>query len=159
MTSHLMRAATAPASLWDRLGLAVSGVCAVHCLLLPVTLSVLPLWPIAAAFEAWLHPLLALLLVPTTVLAAHEGYRQHRRLHIAVLLGAGLAVVIAAVALGRGGVSEFAEAGLMLAGSALLLTGHWRNWRADRCCDAAEACPRHVEDDHVHEDSAPALAG
>jgi len=29
---------------WDRLGIGLSALCAVHCLLTPVVLSLLPLW-------------------------------------------------------------------------------------------------------------------
>ncbi len=135
-------------SRWDRLGIAVSGVCVAHCLLLPALVSMLPLWPTAAAVHGWLHPVFALVLVPTTVLAAASGYRKHGQRRIVALLGVGLLVILVAGVLGHAAPGAFAETAVTLGGSGLLITGHWRNWQADRCCDDATACTAHQGHDH-----------
>lgn len=137
---------------WDRLGLALSGACVLHCLLVPVAISLLPLWPAVVAAHVWLHPVFALLLVPTTVLAARGGLRRHRRRHVAGLLGAGLALLLVAAGLGLAVPSLWFEVALPLLGSALLIAGHVSNWRADRCCAVADACPDHLAASHVHAD-------
>ncbi len=144
--------AAAPAlkpSRWDRIGLAVSSVCVAHCLLLPVLVSTLPLWPLAEALHGWLHPVFALLLVPTTVAAAVYGYRKHGRWGIVALLGVGLLVILVAGVLGHAAPGAFAETSVTLGGSGLLVAGHWRNWHADRCCDEATACTAHETHDHT----------
>jgi len=133
----------------DRLGVLLSGVCMVHCLLLPVMLSTLPLWPAAAAWHRWLHPVFALILIPTTMVAAVAGYRKHGRRRIVGVLGVGLAVILSAGVLGHAMPGAAVETGLTVAGSVLLIAGHWRNWRADRCCKVATACPAHTP--HAHE--------
>ena len=135
---------------WDRLGLAFSGACLLHCLLVPVAISLVPLWPALAAAHVWVHPVLALVLVPTTVLAARGGFRRHRRRHVAVLLGAGLAVLLLAAGLGLIFPNVWFEVALPLLGSALLIAGHLRNWQADRCCAEADACPDHLGPAHTH---------
>ncbi len=120
--------------LWDRVGISVSGICLVHCLLLPVALAALPLWPVFATVHAWLHPVFALLLVPTTLLALVGSYRQHRQNDIVVLLGAGLVLILVAGFLGHEAPGALTETVLTVLGSGLLITGHWRNWRARRTC-------------------------
>lgn len=126
----------------------MSGLCVVHCLVLPVVVSLLPLWPAVAALDAWVHPFFALLLVPTTLLAAASGLRQHRQRRIAGWLGAGLVIVLAASGLGLLGLEDTYEAGFTLLGGGLLISGHWRNWQANRCCEEAVACPGHTDHDH-----------
>lgn len=148
MSNGSIPALSATPSLADRIGLVVSGVCVVHCLLVPVVLATLPLWPLASVLHGWLHPVIALILVPTTLVATVSGYRKHRRKRIVALLMLGLAVVLAAGGWGFVHPGAVVETAMTLAGSGLLVTGHWRNWRADRCCDEAVACTTHTDHDH-----------
>lgn len=116
-------------TLWDRIGIGVSGLCAVHCLLMPLALAALPLWPAAYALHEWLHPALAALLVPVTVLAMRNGLREGGGRPAATLLGVGLGLVLAAWLI-HDAVGEPGEVAMTLSGSALLITGHWLNWRS-----------------------------
>jgi hypothetical protein len=118
----------------DRVGISLSGICVVHCLLLPVALAALPLWPVLETAHAWLHPVFAVLLLPTTLAAMAHGYRRHRRNDIAGLLGAGLVLILGAGFLGHAMPGAFTETALTVLGSALLITGHWRNWRTNAAC-------------------------
>ena len=86
MSNPSTAALAAKPGLADRLGLVVSGACVVHCLLVPVVIATLPLWPLADVLHGWLHPVVALILVPTTLVAAVSGYRKHSRKRIAALL-------------------------------------------------------------------------
>lgn len=126
--------AEATPSLWDRIGIGVSGLCLVHCLFVPIVLALLPLWPLAEVVHAWLHPVFAVLLVPTTLLAMRSGFRQHRAWHVQGLLGGGLVVILAAGVLGHAMPGAFSETLVTLVGSVLLITGHWRNWRLCASC-------------------------
>ncbi len=119
-------------SAWDRLGVLLSGLCAVHCLLMPLLLVALPLWHGAHALhDAW-HPVAAVLLVPVTLRATHRGGGPRS----ARLLRSGLAIVwlglLAHVLLG-----EIAGVGLTLVGSLLLIAGHGCNLR----CSCPSARP------------------
>ncbi|GIV57095.1 MerC domain-containing protein [Rhodocaloribacter litoris] len=128
--------ATLPARppFWDRLGIGISGLCMIHCLLLPVVLALAPLWPMAEELHAWLHPVFALLLVPTTLLALVHGYRRHRNRRIAMWLVAGLVIVLVAGVLGHEMPGAFAETSITVTGSVVLIAAHWRNWRAGAAC-------------------------
>lgn len=125
------------AAVWDRVGVSLSGICVAHCLALPVLLASVPLWPFADRLHAWLHPVFAVLLVPTTAAAAWYGWREHRQQPVLWLFGAGLMVILAAGAVGHDVPGGTVETSLTLAGSALLVTGHWRNWRTCRQCRMA----------------------
>lgn len=74
----------------DRLGIAASLACAIHCLIAPFLLLVLPV-----AGTAWSHPVvhwvLAALVIPLAIFVIFRGARQHKR-YIAMVfavLGAG----------------------------------------------------------------------
>ena len=117
-------------SLWDRLGIGLSGLCAVHCLLTSIVLATLPLWSIAFTLDAWVHPIFAALLIPTTLLALRRAVRHGHPRSVAASMGVGLVLVLVALAAGHGGgAGAWAEAGITFVGSSLLITGHWRNWR------------------------------
>ena len=117
---------------WDRLGIGLSGLCAVHCLLTPVVLSLLPLWPTLQAVNAWVHPTLLVLILPV-VLGALRRARRTGRVATAVLLGSGFLVLVGA----WWGHDMWGAAGERIgtvAGSTLLIAGHVQNWRRHRAC-------------------------
>jgi hypothetical protein len=135
----------------DRIGVVLSGACLVHCLVLPLVLPLL-----ATASDAAEHPLvhlaLALLIIPTTLWAAWHGYQHHRNVAISGLLVAGGVVISVALLLGeqlgaaahlRG---ETAETILTVAGSVMLVSGHWRNWQHER--SAARDARHHAQHKH-----------
>jgi len=110
--------------LWDYLGMGISGLCAVHCLFFPVSIALLPLFPVAESLHDWTHPVLFILIVPTVVFAL-----RGRRLtgHIGLYLLSGLLTVGLAWMMHEW-LGNWGEAGLTLAGSALLIRGHWINF-------------------------------
>ena len=87
------------------------------------------LWPVAFDPDAWLHPIFAALLIPTTLMAIRLAMRRRHARHIPLLLGGGLILVLAAMGIGEvAGVAS--EAAVTVLGSSLMITGHWRNGRA-----------------------------
>ena len=120
-------------SLWDRLGISLSGLCAAHCVLTSLALAVMPLWSLVEGVHEWLHPAFVVLLIPTTVLALRRARRHRHARQVSLLLGGGMLLVLAA--LGVGAVSgPLAEAAVMFVGSLVLIAGHWRNSRACASC-------------------------
>ncbi|NBB86304.1 MAG: MerC family mercury resistance protein [Bacteroidetes bacterium] len=117
---------------WDRLGIGLSGLCAVHCLLTPVTLSLLPLWPTLQAVNAWVHPTLLVLLLPV-VMGALRRTRRTGHMATAALLGIGFLVLVGAW-LGHDAWGGTGERIGTIAGSALLIAGHAQNWHRHRAC-------------------------
>ncbi len=120
---------------WDRIGISVSGICLVHCLTLPIILATAPLWPMGDVLHAWLHPVFAVLLVPTTIFAGLHGWRHHQNRGILVHLMLGLIVVLAAGVLGHKAPGASTETITTITGSIILVSGHWRNWRSGAVCN------------------------
>ncbi len=124
--------------LLDRIGIGLSGLCMLHCLLMPLAIATLPLWGIALHAHELVHPVFAAVLIPVTGLAARTSMRSFPRERlIPVLMVSGLVVILLAFGL-HGPLGEMAEAVLTLIGSSLLIAGHVLNWRA-RARDGA-AC-------------------
>lgn len=115
-----------PLTLTDRIGIALSGLCAVHCLVLPLAL---PFLGTLASFlhSEWTHAILAALIVPTVVYTSWRGYKHHGKQEVVWLLSIGALAVLLAIAAGERGAGEHIEMAVTTLGSALLITGHWQN--------------------------------
>lgn len=136
-------------TLADRLGIGASVVCLVHCLALPFVLTGAAAWG-AHGHEVF-HVIVAAISIPLAMGAAWPGYREHRdRGVLALLVGGalvfGLGVVFHDV------LGELAALAMSLAGSALLFSGHLRNYRRRSMC-ASHALPHHTA--HHHGNGAP----
>lgn len=110
---------------WDRIGIFLSGLCVIHCLFFPVVIALLPLWPVAESIHAWIHPILFLLIAPTVYFAVRFDNVPNR---IPQFLFTGLAVIALAWLL-HDWLGLLAESVVTLGGSALLVAGHWLNYR------------------------------
>lgn len=119
---------------FDQFAIALSAICIVHCLAVPVVVAVLPIAAISFGENEHFHGLMLWLVVPTSVVGFGLGYRLHRIAGI-VALGAIGVIVLAAVAVyGHSSWSETAEVIVSVGGSLLLAAGHWLNFRAVRRC-------------------------
>lgn len=117
--------------LWDRFGIGVSGICAIHCLLFPVIISILPLWSFAPVLHEWAHPVFLVMLIPIVFFASR---RSHYDGKITTLLVTGFLVVLIAWVMGHLWFGYLFETVGTLAGSTLLIAGHWMNYRHHRTC-------------------------
>lgn len=117
---------------WDRIGLLLSGLCAIHCLVTPLLILSLPL--LAEKFASpWVHIVMALFVVPVGLFAFWSGYRHHQKNHILALGFAGLAL-IGSAAVGPHLWFGFLGDDLMtVIGSGLLICAHLLNRRACQC--------------------------
>jgi hypothetical protein len=102
---------------------------------MPVALSLLPLWPTLHAVNAWIHPALLVLILPVVV-GALRRTRRTGHMATAALLGIGFLVLVGAW-LGHDVWRSGGERLGTVAGSALLISGHIRNWRGHRTCTDA----------------------
>lgn len=77
----------------DRIGVAASVLCAIHCGLAPVLLLALP-----AFGKVWAHPashaLVAIFIVPLAIFSIRKGYQKHRRRWVAFVAGTGILCVL-----------------------------------------------------------------
>ena len=129
-----MTSEPAPPVFWDRIGISLSGLCMVHCMVMPVVLAAVPLWSMADTLHDWLHPVLLILLVPISAIALGSTRGKPQAKSIRVLLGVGLFIIALASFLGHEAVNPFVETTFTLLGSSLLITGHRRNERICRRC-------------------------
>ena len=125
------------ASLLDASAIGLSGLCLVHCLLLPVAAAAL-LPALAAASEAeWVHRLFVALALPLAGLALWRAHRQ-RPLPwpLLALAATGLTGLVAGA---LGWPDHALETPLTVLGSVLLASAHVWNWRRrphPPCADA-----------------------
>ena len=109
----------------DKLGIMLSGFCAVHCLLFSAAIALLPLLPVSASVHAWTHPIFFVLIVPTVIYALRKSTAS---LRVVLPLVSGT-IVVGIAWIWHGPDRPFLEAGLTLVGSMLLIWGHWINYR------------------------------
>jgi hypothetical protein len=113
---------------WDRVGIGLSGICAIHCLLVPVVVSLIPLWPAFEEFHGYTHLIFFLAIAPTVILSLQ---RKHESPAVTVFLISGVAVIFLAWFFNET-LGEYGEAGVTLIGSLLLIRGHWLNYTSKR---------------------------
>src|SRR5690625_2631198 len=121
-----------PSPLWDRLGVGISGICTLHCLLLPVVVTMLPLWQAAEWMHDWVHPLFILVVLPIIWFAVK---RSHFNRTITTLLLTGLLILVAGRVLGHLRFGWLFAAVLIVAGNLTMIAGHWRNYRHHQTCN------------------------
>lgn len=113
---------------WDRVGIGLSGVCAIHCLLVPVLVSLIPLWPAFGEFHEFTHLIFFLAIAPAVILSI----KNRRNLKaISGYLYIGL-IIIALAWLFNEELGDYGEASVTLIGSILLIRGHWLNYQSKR---------------------------
>lgn len=124
---------TSSDTLLDRIGIALSGLCMVHCLFLPMLIPFLTMLSTFAESELT-HLVLALLIVPTVVFAAWRGYALHGKSVVVWLLLSGTLAVVIAMFAGEQFSNEPLEAGITTLGSVLMIAGHWQNHKHRALC-------------------------
>lgn len=115
----------------DTTAVALSMLCLLHCLALPLLVALLPLASAAFVADERFHRWMLWLVVPTTVLALWTGWQRHRRSWI-VWSGAVGVGFIAFAAYGRStvGLGETGDTVLTVIGALTLATAHVCNLRA-----------------------------
>jgi len=117
----------------DRIGITATSLCALHCILLPVLLPVLPLMGLSfLADHTWEH---VFLLVTATLgtIALFSGFqRYHKRLYPFYLLYLGVALYWI-----KHDFSEAVEVYFIIGGASLIIAAHFINIKL---CDSCKAC-------------------
>jgi len=110
----------------DSLAVSLSGACIVHCLFLPVLISVLPVLETWVEQE-WIHQLMVLLALPVTGLALMNI--MQRRFLISGVMIVGLVFLLSAAFLPA--LHDY-ETPLTVSGALILSGGHMMRWHARR---------------------------
>ncbi len=117
--------------LFDRIAIALSAICIVHCLAIPLIVAVLPLAALGLG-GGHFHGLMLWLVVPVSVLGFALGYRVHRRIDIVGVGVAAVALLAVAGIYGHDHWSAAVEAGVSVVASLILAGSHWVNFREVR---------------------------
>ena len=69
---------------FDRFAITLSGICAIHCVALPLVASLMPLLAITiqhgyALHDFWFHQFILLFILPISLFALAVGYRSHKQ--------------------------------------------------------------------------------
>ena len=116
----------------DRVAIALSTICIVHCLAMPVLIAVLPVAALAIGGDGHFHSLMLWFVVPTSVLGFGLGLRVHRRIDIVAMGAVAIAALAAAALWGHSAWDPSLEVIANVAASVLLAAAHWRNFREVR---------------------------
>ena len=114
----------------DHAAIALSGLCLVHCLLLPIIIVAMPL--LAQLNETHFHAQMLLVVVPVSLFAFAHGYRRHGNLRIIAGGIAGIAILFIGGTVVHANYGILGDSLLTIAGSIVLATSHYFNNRLMR---------------------------
>ena len=121
----------------DQVAVALSGLCLLHCLLLPAAIVTLPF--LGKFDESHLHVQMLIVVLPISIVALALGYRRHgdKRIVAGGVIGLMLLVIGGTVAHSLYGV--VADRMLTIAGSVVLAVTHYWNSRLSHSCKRLNA--------------------
>ncbi|QMU61704.1 MAG: MerC family mercury resistance protein [Gammaproteobacteria bacterium] len=84
---------------FDRFAIALSSLCAIHCIALPIAASVTPLLISTVehghdSHEFWFHQFILFFIIPVSLFALVAGYRCHRKNLPMLIGGLGLCILV-----------------------------------------------------------------
>lgn len=111
----------------DRIGISVSLLCVVHCLLTPLLVFVMP---VVGEFlsETWFHATIIAIVFPVAVWALWSGYQKHHLKRVLWLGGIGLLFISIAIYVGHE--NTIGEFFFMVVAGIVLSAAHYSNLRA-----------------------------
>ncbi len=116
----------------DQLGICLSALCVVHCLLTPVLILALPSFALFMGHDR-VHGMFLIILPLLALIAFIPGYRRHKQTEIFMWSVPGfILLTIALLVLDS---NPWAEAGVSIIGSACLIRAHLINRRLCACCE------------------------
>ncbi|WP_347136728.1 MerC domain-containing protein [Parahaliea mediterranea] len=111
----------------DKAAIGLSLVCAIHCLLLPIAVIMLPALAGTAVGDERFHQWMLLAVIPSSLFALTLGCRRHRHLSVLIPGLPGLALLTLAVLFGHDLLGEAGEKIASLSGASLVAISHLRN--------------------------------
>ncbi|CAA0108676.1 Uncharacterised protein [Halioglobus japonicus] len=111
----------------DKAAIGLSMICAVHCLLLPVVIVMLPTLAATTFGDEQFHQWMLLAVLPTSLVALTMGCQQHRSMSVLAIGVVGLTILTLAVLFGHAWLGEVWEKAASLTGASLIALSHLRN--------------------------------
>ncbi len=112
---------------FDKTAIGLSLACAVHCLLLPVILTIMPALATNAFGSEHFHQWMLIAVLPTSLMALTIGCRKHRQPLVLILGLLGLAVLTLTTFFAHDLIGEAGERVASLIGVTIIAASHWRN--------------------------------
>lgn len=114
----------------DGAGMVASVLCAIHCALLPLAITLLPLWGLEFLAEEGVELFMIGLACIIGITSLGVSFKKHHRRKMPlVLLSAGFGLILVGHSLG----SEGLEPVLIPLGGFTIAAAHYVNWRFSRC--------------------------
>jgi len=117
----------------DRTGVLLSAACLVHCLALPILLTLIPMTQLGWLDEQLFHDLLLTVILPTSVIALCLGCHRHRQWKILGVGFVGLGILAVLSLVPHALIAPLVERLLTIFAGGLLVFAHIANFR--RCRD------------------------
>jgi hypothetical protein len=124
-------------SYFDRFAISLSGLCAIHCVALPVLAGVIPLLTTTVdhgsnVHSFWFHQFILLFILPVSIIALISGYRCHKQITPLLIGGTGLVILVATAifaeqAITQGIIQVSTEKILTIFAGIIHATGHIAN--------------------------------
>jgi uncharacterized membrane protein YfcA len=121
----------------DRIGIVASSVCFVHCLAMPVVLSLSAVCAHFLPTEEHTHRVLAVGVTLIGAFALGTGYRKHKQRSVLWLMASGLTLIFTGAFVGDHLPSHWVEVAITLIGGVCMITAHRKNhtfWRECTTC-------------------------
>ncbi|MBA6253305.1 MULTISPECIES: MerC domain-containing protein [unclassified Colwellia] len=115
-------------NLTDKLAIGLSITCAIHCLVMPIMLVLLPSVAVLQLNNEAFHLWMIVAVVPISIYALFMGCRRHEHYRLLVIGSLGLVFLVLAVVLGDSPLGEFWEKALTLSGAMIIAYGHYQNF-------------------------------
>lgn len=111
----------------DKIAIGLSTLCTVHCLLLPIILTLLPALSLNVLADEMFHQWLLVAVIPTSLIALTMGCRQHKNLSVMIFGLLGLTILILTAFFGHDFLGESGEKIASVIGAVVIAFGHIRN--------------------------------
>jgi hypothetical protein len=116
----------------DALAMSLSGLCIIHCLALPLALTLFPIFASALVDDQLFHGVMYLGVLPTSCLAFFLGFRHHRDRTLIIVGGTGLVILGVAALFGHDWFGHLGERLVTSLGGLVLASAHVINYRHSR---------------------------
>tara|TARA_B100000886_G_C20285458_1_gene433110 strand:- start:75 stop:488 length:414 start_codon:yes stop_codon:yes gene_type:complete len=119
----------------DKAAVYLSALCAIQCLILPLSMIFLPSVTLISFSEELFHTLLLFLVIPISAFAMLTGCKKHKNYNIIFYGALGLAILLVSAIYGHDLFGESGEIASTLVGASVLSFGHIKNQKlCKECC-------------------------
>ena len=125
----------------DSIAVFCSALCIIHCLALPVFLTILPAINLYFVDDQAFHLILLVVVLPVSILALSLGCRRHKDGLTIIVGSAGLLLITIAAVFGHTLIDQTNEKAVTSFGSLILACAHIRNYQICRKSNCSHEAP------------------